>query len=101
MRIDFNSGTQPVDESRLGAGQSRNASATSASEAELGQDETSLSSTHTQVQGLVAQAMHLPEVRQEKVQALRQAVSSGRYRAEAKQTAGSLFANLTVARTSA
>lgn|SRR5579883_2681022 len=101
MRIDFNSGTQPLDESRLASGQSRSASMTSSAEAELGQDQASLSTAHTQVQSLVAQAMHLPEVRQERVQALRQAVSSGRYRAEAKQTAGSLFQNLAVARTSA
>lgn len=44
-----------------------------------------------QVQALVAQALQFPEVRQEKVNALRQAVQSGSYQPSAQQVGDAVF----------
>jgi anti-sigma28 factor (negative regulator of flagellin synthesis) len=48
------------------------------------------------VQALVAQALQFPEVRQEKVAALRQAVLSGSYQPTSQQVAGAVLAHLAV-----
>jgi flagellar biosynthesis anti-sigma factor FlgM len=47
------------------------------------------------VEALAAQASQLPEVRQERVQALREAVQSGRYDVNPEQVAGALLAHMT------
>lgn len=60
----------------------------------LGEDEALLSGLHVQVQALVAQASQLPEIRQERVNALRQTVLGGRYQPGSKQIAESVFAHL-------
>lgn len=60
----------------------------------FGEDSAQLSGTHIQVQALVSQALQFPEVRQEKVEALRQSVLSGRYQASSKQVAEAVFAHL-------
>jgi flagellar biosynthesis anti-sigma factor FlgM len=93
MRIDLNQGPQAAPETR--AGSVRNAPASSNSGASpLGEDQAQLSAMHAQAQALTAQAAQLPEIRQERVQALRQAVESGRYRVNSQQLAGAMVAHM-------
>jgi flagellar biosynthesis anti-sigma factor FlgM len=104
MRINLN---QPaaLSESSRSAGQSRantNSSLPGSSrlgenvlgQDVLGQDQAQLSGTHAQVQLLTAQALQFPEIRQEKVNALRQVVQDGSYRPSSQQVAGAIFDHL-------
>jgi flagellar biosynthesis anti-sigma factor FlgM len=97
MRIDGN-GAQPLPEN----GQSNQSVATGinttgAANGALGvgvgvdEDQAQLSGTLAQLQGLATQGSQLPEVRAEKVNALRQVVESGSYQPSSAQVAGALF----------
>jgi flagellar biosynthesis anti-sigma factor FlgM len=95
MRINLDQSTQALPESgrtrnQSAAGADNRASAASA----VGEDQAQLSGTHLQVQALTAQALQLPEVRQEKVNALRQIVQDGTYKPSSNQIAGALFDHL-------
>jgi flagellar biosynthesis anti-sigma factor FlgM len=61
----------------------------------FGEDQADLSGGHVQaqaqVQALAAQALQFPEVRQEKVNALRQLALNGGYQPSPNQTAGAIF----------
>ena len=94
MRIDFNyTQREPERSSQSGAS---NASATAGAPKgaqtapSVGEDQTQLSGTHLQVQALATQASQLPEIRQARVESLRQAVLGGQYRPEPEQVAGAL-----------
>jgi flagellar biosynthesis anti-sigma factor FlgM len=108
MRIDGNQGTQPLAGSeRAGspsavANDGRSSSAGAATDnllgaSSLGEDQAQLSATHAQVQTLAAQAAGLPEVRQEKVNALRQVVGNGTYQPSSDQVANAIFEHMAVA----
>jgi flagellar biosynthesis anti-sigma factor FlgM len=91
MRIDGN-GAQPLPENGrsnplVTTSSHTSAAATSA----FGDDQAQLSATLGQVQGLAAQVSQFPEVRVEKVNALRQVVESGNYQPSSSQVAGALF----------
>jgi flagellar biosynthesis anti-sigma factor FlgM len=95
MRIDLNPGPQPLPETDRGSAQnSRTAGSSTASSGLAGEDQAELSGAHAQVQVLVAQASQLPEVREERVQALRQAVQSGHYQSSPEKVAGAMFAHM-------
>jgi flagellar biosynthesis anti-sigma factor FlgM len=100
MRIDSNTGGQPIPENQPAdnsASARVNTSATPVSSgvsSPLGEDQAQLSGVHGQIQALVAHVLQLPEIKQEKVQALRQAVVAGKYQPSADQVAGALFSNL-------
>jgi flagellar biosynthesis anti-sigma factor FlgM len=97
MRIDPNQTAQALPESSRSSGQSPASGDTRASAGSpLGEDQAQLSGIHTQVQTLTAQAAQLPEIRQEKVNALRQAVLGGSYQPSAAQVAEGLFAHMVV-----
>jgi flagellar biosynthesis anti-sigma factor FlgM len=95
MRIDGNAGAQALPEnSRSNSAASASGDTRPAATSAPGEDQTQLSGSHVQVQVLTAQALQLPEVRQEKVNALRQVVLSGNYQPSAGQTASALFMHL-------
>lgn len=98
MRIDANTGAQGLPETERSGTQSAasvgQASATGASANVLGEDQAELSGTHIQVQVLTAQALQLPEVRQEKVNALRQVVQDGTYQPSSDQIADAMFTHM-------
>ncbi len=113
MRIELNQGTQSAAElerspqNALATGGSAASSAfggsatgparlgeNGPSESILGEDQAQLSGAHLQVQALAAQASQLPEVRQERVSALRQAVESGNYSPSPEQVAGALLSHM-------
>ncbi|HLV88659.1 MAG TPA: flagellar biosynthesis anti-sigma factor FlgM [Candidatus Sulfotelmatobacter sp.] len=92
MRIDFNPGTQAAPETTSSRPQS--ASDERASSSAFGEDQAQLSGAHVQVQALAAQVSQMPEVREERVQALRQAVASGTYRPSPHQVASSMISHM-------
>lgn len=95
MRIDLNHGPQPLPETNRSTTQSPGAPVrSSASHALGGEDQAELSGAHAQVQALVAQASQLPEVRAERVHALRQAIQDGHYQSIPEKVAGALFAHM-------
>jgi flagellar biosynthesis anti-sigma factor FlgM len=98
MRIDLNHGPQSLSESNPSS--SSNSAAGNSSVRTggdlLGEDQTQLSGAHTQVAALAAQASQLPEVRQEKVQALRLAIQGGLYSTVPEQVAGAMLAHMMV-----
>jgi len=94
MRIDFHQEPQAIAESNRANPQSAGAAGTSSASSALGEDQAQLSGAHVQVQALAAEAAHLPEIRQERVQALRQAIQSGQYQASPEKIAGALFAQM-------
>lgn len=103
MRIDSNpSGQVPESarpESDRPAASSQAASSGSAAAGSVAaQDQTQLSGAHTLAQALAAEASQRPEVREEKVSALRQAVQSGNYQASPEKVADALFSHLLAAR---
>jgi flagellar biosynthesis anti-sigma factor FlgM len=51
------------------------------------EDRTTFHTDNTSVQALTSQAMKFPEIRQDKVDSLHKAVSSGTYQADATKTA--------------
>lgn len=97
MRIDPNQIAQALPESSRSSGQSPASGGTRTSACSSpGEDQAQLSGIHAQVQTLTAQAAQLPEIRQEKVNALRQAVLGGSYQPSAAQVAEGLFAHMVV-----
>lgn len=78
MRIDSNYGSQPAVETKSSP-QPPTDAAQSAGVHALAEDQAQLSGTHVQAATLVSQTLQLPEVRQERVAALRQALAGGSY----------------------
>jgi flagellar biosynthesis anti-sigma factor FlgM len=97
MRIDLNPGRQSLAESNRCAEQAvpTSSSATRVSEGES-EDQAELSGAYCQVQALAAQASKLPEVRQERVRYLRQAMQSGLYTSTPEQVAGAMFEHMII-----
>jgi flagellar biosynthesis anti-sigma factor FlgM len=97
MRIDLNPGTQPLPESDRTTSQNP-ASATNSSpgSSPVGEDQAQFSGIHAQVQALAAQVAQLPEVGQDKVNALRQMVLGNSYHPSSEQVAEALFAHMLV-----
>lgn len=95
MRINPNQTAEGLSESSRTGNQSQaNAAASPNATNPLGEDQAQLSGAHVQVQALAAQVLQLPEVRQEKVSALRQAILGGNYHPPAEQVADALIAHL-------
>ena len=63
----------------------------------LGEDSAQFSGTGVQIQALVAQTLQLPEIRGERVNALRQLVAGGSYKPSPKQLADAVFADMQAA----
>jgi negative regulator of flagellin synthesis FlgM len=88
MKINLNNSTpDPVLSPR-----GNNASSTSANQVNnSGEDTASLSFDRASVSSLVSQAMAAPEVRQDKVDALRQAISTGQFKVEPARIAEAML----------
>lgn len=97
MRIDLNQSAQGLPESgRTSAPNSTNQVGSTPASSALGEDQAQLSGMHAQVQTLVAQAAQLPDMRQEKVNALRQVVQAGSYQPTSDQIADAMVEHLLV-----
>jgi flagellar biosynthesis anti-sigma factor FlgM len=97
MGIDQSQGAEALLETGRARKQSPASSATSScSINSFGEDQAQFSGAQVQVQELAARALQLPEIRQEKVSALRQAVLCGTYQPDVEQVAYELFAHMLV-----
>jgi flagellar biosynthesis anti-sigma factor FlgM len=90
MRIDFNALPQTLTANQGIATQNATAGG-EPSNTTLAPDQAQLSTAHAQVQALAAQVVQLPELRQERVVALRQTVQNGSYRPSSEQVAQAIF----------
>jgi len=97
MRIDSNQGGQVSESNRSDAGPQTASFSSSSASSVLTEDQPQLSGAHVLVQALAAQAVQLPELRNERVSALRQAVQSGNYRPHSEKVAVALFSHLLAA----
>jgi len=93
MRIDGNQAAQSLPERARSANPSPASSAAgSSSGGPLSEDQAQFSGAPGQIQALTEQVLQFPEIRQEKVNALRQAVVGGGYQPSSKQVADAVFA---------
>ena len=94
MRIDLNpKSPEAVDAGQPAQSGSRAVSG-SAGRATSGEDTAHLSLDQARVGALAAQVNNLPEVRQEKVDALSRAVRDGSYNPSAEKTAAAMIAEM-------
>lgn len=68
-----------------------NAENVAASELAGGSDRTTLTSTQQSLSGLVSTAMSSPEIRQDRVDSLKQAISDGSYQLDPEKIAASMI----------
>jgi Anti-sigma-28 factor, FlgM len=95
MRIDLNERLQPFAETEVSSPKSMiGAYRALANNASAAEDRAGLPRVHAQVRALVAQAAQLPEVRQERVRALRLTIESGLYCPGPAQVAGAIFEHM-------
>jgi flagellar biosynthesis anti-sigma factor FlgM len=100
MRIDLKPATQSLHESSGGSvANPATAGSSSAGNVPAGADQVELSGVHVQAQALVVQALvdeasQLPEVREARVQVLRQAIQRGRYQSSPEEVAGAVLAHM-------
>ncbi len=91
MRIDsFNSSAASEISSEPSSKQVQTSAASPSGVGDEG-DRTTLTSGSGSVSALVSQAMSSPEVRQDKVQSLQQAVSNGSYQIDPDKIAGAMI----------
>jgi flagellar biosynthesis anti-sigma factor FlgM len=93
MRIDLNPRSPEAQEAGT-AGQSGGRRAAGAQGKTPGGDTAQLSSDQGRVQSLAAQINNLPEIRQEKVDALRRVIREGNYDVTAEQTANAMLSEI-------
>lgn len=98
MRIDPNTRIQQAGQEGTNAGASAEAAAAtrggSNASGSLADDTAQLSTDPVRVQSLAAQVNSLPEIRQEKVSALGQAVRDGSYQVSPEQTAEAVMSEM-------
>ena len=93
MRVDLN-GTDGSDLSGIQQQQKNppsNAATGPDLEIQVGEDTATLSSDSTRIKSLTAKALETIEVRQDKVEALRQAVQNGEYKIEPSKIAEAMI----------
>lgn len=93
MRIDSSYATQPTVETNSSPQPSTAAAGSAATRSPV-DDQTQLSGAHAQAASLVTQTLQLPEVRQERVAALRQAVAGGSYRPASESVAHAMLSHM-------
>lgn len=92
MRVNPNQASPlPAESSRTGNANAANNQSSSAANGVLGEDQAQFSDLHAQVQMLVGQAVQLPEVRQERINALREVIANGAYNPGSGQIANAVF----------
>lgn len=88
MKIDLNSPAVNLVPASAGTKKVSTAGTTSAQGGTV--DRTTFQTDSQSVQSLTSQAMQTPEIRQDKVDALSNAVRSGEYKADASKTASAI-----------
>lgn len=93
MKIDLNSlnlNTSNLDQTTLGQAQPH-AGRSASTEDVQSQDVTDFSHDNAHIQSFATQALTTPPIRQEKVDALRQAIASGNYVVEPEKVADAML----------
>lgn len=94
MKVDLN-GTDASTLSSITSTQHGQAAASAVSgtgaEPEIGEDKATLSSDSASIEALTAKALQSTEVRQDKVEALRQAIQNGTYKLEPDKIAEAMI----------
>jgi len=93
MRIDLN--YRPEATNETGHGSARGATVPGQISGAFGEDQAHLSRVPAQIEALAAQASQLPEIREQRVQALRLAVASGEYRPAPEHVASAILSQMT------
>lgn len=96
MRVDFNAGNAVPENTAQTSSPARPQSAAAADSANG--TNTRFSSGEAGVSTLAAAALHEPEVRADKIEALRQQIASGNYHVSPQQIAGSILEQLRISR---
>lgn len=92
MKVDLNGLTGPALDNIKSPQRSPSETAPSATaESSVAEDAATLSVDATRVNSLVAKALDAPQIRQDKVEALRQAVESGKYTVDPAQIAEAMI----------
>jgi len=91
MKIDLNNSIPDPIVTQKGNNNNTNAASTSQVHNAGGDDTASLSFDRASVGSLVSQAMASPDVRQDKVEALSQAISNGQYKVEPNKIAEAML----------
>jgi flagellar biosynthesis anti-sigma factor FlgM len=95
MRINTDHGSQPLNEgARSNTTKASTENNQASGSSSLGADQAQLLGAGAQVTALTAQVLQLPEVRQARVQALRQAVEAGNYAPDPRDVASALLDHL-------
>ena len=94
MRIDFHYGPHAAQENSRTNPQNSASAGGPGNVSQPGEDQAQLTGTHAQIAALAAEAAQLPEIREERVQALRAAVNSGEYHADAEKVARAMVAHM-------
>jgi flagellar biosynthesis anti-sigma factor FlgM len=95
MRVDLNERPQPFAETEVSSQERVTGTyGASASDASAGEDQAEFPRVQAQVRALAAQAARLPEVRQERVQALRQTIERGLYCPGPARVAGAILEHM-------
>jgi len=95
MRIDLNKRPQPFQETEVSSPErTTGADRASASDGFASDDQAELSGVRAQARALAAQAAQLPEVRQERVHALRQTIERGLYCPGPVRVAGAILEHM-------
>jgi len=95
VKINWSNSQVDLLKADLPASAAKNSSVAQPSGAEQ-KDEATFSSNSEKVSQLVAQAAKAPEIRQERVDALRQRVQSGEYKVDARRVAEAMFSDLSL-----
>ena len=93
MKVDLNSlnlNTLNLDRTTLGQAQAHPARSANTEDVQ-GQDVTDFSHDNTDIQSLATQVLTTPTIRQDKVDALRQAIASGNYVVEPEKVADAML----------
>jgi len=94
MRVDSNQAVQSLPESGRSDSPSPASSDARSPASRPQDDQVQFSGAQGQIQALAEQVLQFPEIRQEKVNALRQAVLDGDYQVGSKQVADAVFAHM-------
>jgi negative regulator of flagellin synthesis FlgM len=95
VKINWSNPQVDLLKADLPASAAKNSSIAQPSGAEQ-KDEANFSSSSQRVSQLAIQAANAPEVRQERVEALRQRVQSGEYKVDARRVAEAMFSDLSL-----
>ncbi|HVN18416.1 MAG TPA: flagellar biosynthesis anti-sigma factor FlgM [Dongiaceae bacterium] len=96
MRIDFNYGAHATPETSRTGMDNSGAQGYRVSGTQPAADQAQLSGAHVQVAALADQAGQLPEIRHERVHALREAVQSGRYQLDPEKVAVAMVRQMAI-----